>query len=44
MWNLETNLKDKEIIDGHSDCIDTFAIYIGEHEYKYLLSGLDDKK
>ena len=44
MWNLDTNLKDKEINDGHSDCKDTFAIYIGEHEYKYLLSGLDDKK
>ena len=44
VWNLETNRKDKEINDGHSDCIDTFAIYIGEHDYKYLLSGLDDKK
>ncbi len=27
VWNFETNLK--EIIDAHSDCINTFAIYIG---------------
>ena len=45
VWNLETNQKEKELIDAHSKCINTFAIYIGaKQEDKYLLSGSDDKK